>query len=133
MTEHCNNNLFTFFAAHIIERQNELRSLGKKIVHYTRAETCLSIINGREFWLRNTQCMNDYQEVEFGIDQIIRYFEDKEKSSKFWDFLEKTHSGLSSEITQNFDGWLHDLRSHTYITCLSEHPAEEDSLGRLSM
>jgi hypothetical protein len=45
-----------------------------RFVHYTTAEAALSIIRTKRFWLRNTNCMSDYREVQHGFDIFNRYF-----------------------------------------------------------
>lgn len=132
MSESIIDEAFPIFFAHIINRQNNIRENNRRMVHYTRAETFLSLIRNREIWLRNTKCMNDFEEVEFGIRKIIEYF-GGDMASNFWELLETTHPGSGGEIKSRFDGWLHDLKAETYITCVSEHLSEEDKLGRLSM
>jgi hypothetical protein len=39
-----------------------------RLVHYTTAEAALNIIRSKRFWMRNTNCMADYREVQHGFD-----------------------------------------------------------------
>lgn len=116
-----------------IPRQMEMLNKGWPFVHYTTADTAMQIIRKGVFWLRNATCMNDYSEVQHGLDKVIGFFGQPE-SAKFWECLDGAHPGLSQSTKQNFDGWLTDLRTNTFLGCISEHdPRKEDNLGRLSM
>jgi hypothetical protein len=138
MPENSHNNfskdaLLNLLTRHIQQRQDELVANQLRIVHYTSTAVGLSLIRNKEVWMRNTQCMNDYAEVEHGIQEIKRFFANREKSSSFWDFIENIRPGIRKEIGDYFEGWQSDLLSQTYICCLSEHSQLEDKHGRLSM
>lgn len=124
------SNLLT---RHIKQRQDQLVESHLRIVHYTSAAVALSVIRNKEVWMRNTQCMNDYAEVEHGIQEIMRFFANGEKSGSFWELLEKMRPGVREQIGEYFERWRLDLLSQTYICCLSEHSQSEDKHGRLSM
>lgn len=116
------------------ERKVErIEAEGTLFVHYTGAETAISIIENQEIWLRNAQCMNDYQEVHHGIECLIKAFDHEISGKKFKQALESSFSGITKEIIDLFDGWLPDLRTNTFIMCVSEHPPFENKYGRLSM
>jgi hypothetical protein len=42
-----------------------------RLVHYITAEAALSIIRTKRFWMRNTNCMSDYREVQHGLKSSI--------------------------------------------------------------
>ena len=127
---------FQVFTPHLHYRSNFLYPEHGRFSHYTSAEAALSILNGRALWLRNVMTMNDYSEIEYGIDLVNRYFGSHSPNlsvRKFWALVEIATGGQASSLKQTFDDWLPDIRTQTYVSCLSEHRPEEDQFGRLSM
>jgi len=104
-----------------------------RFVHYTTAEAALSIIRTKRFWLRNTNCMSDYREVQHGFDIFNRYFLDAAKRTAFVDAFDACVPGAADDAFAAFSNWWQDLRLNTYIACVSEHQESEDVHGRLSM
>jgi hypothetical protein len=104
-----------------------------RFVHYTTAEAALSIIRTKRFWLRNTNCMSDYREVQHGFDIFNRYFLDAAKRKAFVDAFDACASGTADDAFTAFNNWWQDLRLNTYIACVSEHQDSEGVHGRLSM
>jgi hypothetical protein len=76
--------------------------------------------------------MNDYNEIEFGIERVIRFFTSDE-SAALWQAFDAVHEGLAAKIKKDFDDWRYDLSQETYVACVSEHDDSEDNFGRLSM
>src|SRR5262245_31335263 len=68
-----------------------------RFVHYTTAEAALSIIRTKRFWLRNTNCMADYREVQHGFDIFNRYFLDAAKLKVFVDRFDTISAGVANE------------------------------------
>jgi hypothetical protein len=104
-----------------------------RFVHYTTAEAALSIIRTKRFWLRNTNCMSDYREVQHGFDIFNCYFQDVAKRKAFVDAFDACTPGVADEAFTAFNSWWQDLRLNTYIASVSEHQDSEDVHGRLSM
>jgi hypothetical protein len=104
-----------------------------RLVHYTTAEAALNIIRTKRFWMRNTNCMADYREVQHGFDIFANFFSVPEKRQSFTEALDDCISGVASEAIALFDNSWSDIRLNSYIACLSEHQDSEDSNGRLSM
>lgn len=104
-----------------------------RFIHYTTADAALSIIRTKRFWLRNTNCMSDYREVQHGFDIFNRYFLDAAKKNAFLDAFNSCIPGVADEAFTAFNNWWWDLRLNTYIACVSEHQESEDAHGRLSM
>lgn len=104
-----------------------------RFVHYTTAEAALSIIKAKRFWLRNTNCMVDYREVQHGFDIYNRYFLAPAKRKAFVDAFDACIPGVADDAFSAFNNWWQDLRLNTYIACVSEHQDSEDTYGRLSM
>jgi len=104
-----------------------------RFVHYTTAEAALCIIRTKRFWLRNTNCMSDYREVQHGFDIFNGYFLDAAKRKAFVDAFDSCAPGAANDAFTAFNNWWQDLRLNTYIACVSEHQDSEDVHGRLSM
>src|ERR1017187_9716741 len=104
-----------------------------RLVHYTTAEAALNIIRTKRFWMRNTNCMSDYSEVQHGFDILKNFFSNKAKKESFTEALDGCIPNVASEAITAFDNSWKDIRFNSYIACLSEHQDSEDSNGRLSM
>lgn len=83
-------------------------------------------------WLRNAQLMNDFSEIQHGLNCLYSAW-DSEPGRALQEMIDRVKSGLRNHIASLFDGHTNNLRNQTYITCVSEHRDEEDELGRLSM
>jgi len=125
--------IIELFSPHYLERQQYINANNIKFVQYTSAEAAMSIIKNKEVWLRNCLCMNDFSEVEHGLDCLINAFSRGEQSSPFQTTLESIFPGIIKEFADIFDSWIPTFKSSTFIACVSEHPPEEDQYGRLSM
>lgn len=127
-----NEALARLFMPHLMSSMDGVKKNNGRFVHYTSAQTAMSIISRRCVWLRNTMFMNDFSEIDYGVERVIGYFK-SESAQPFWTLVEEVTGRPSVEIKELFDGWLFDLRTQTYVMCLSEHDKEEDEHGRLSM
>ena len=104
-----------------------------RLVHYTTAEAALNIIRTKRFWMRNTNCMSDFSEVQHGFDILDKFFANKARKESFTEALDDCIPGVASEAIAAFNNSWKDILLNTYIACLSEHQDSEDSNGRLSM
>jgi hypothetical protein len=104
-----------------------------RFVHYTSAEAALKIIQTKRFWMRNTNCMADYREVQHGFDIYKNYFQNEANRKAFDEAFDACSAGLAKEALASFDNWWNDLRFNTYISSVSKHSDDEDMHGRLSM
>jgi len=119
------------FVPHIITRRAAFTA-GKRLVHYTSAEAAYRIITGRQMWLRNAQMMNDFSEIQHGLDCLQQaWASDAGKSLQA--MLDRLKQGLRDELATIFDGHTDALKIGTFLTSLSEHDDDEDMYGRLSM
>src|SRR5216683_1046715 len=109
-----------------LTRQLELIQPHARFVHYTTAEAALNIIRTKRFWLRNTNCMSDYREVQHGFDIFNRYFLDAAKRKAFVDAFDACTPGVADDAFTAFNNWWQDLRINTYLACVSEHQDSED-------
>lgn len=108
-----------------------------RFVHYTSAESALSIIRNKRIWMRNAVCMTDYREVQHGYEILNAFFSDKGNVDSFVSAVDICAQGVASEAFALFHQWYnpgpHSIPLNTYITSISEHDDDEDFHGRLSM
>ena len=110
----------------------ELESGELRLAHYTSAENAVNIIAGRQFWLRSAATMNDFREIEYGIEAVHTYFNGPSGPSwkKYFDSVDKN---LWDRFERLFQELAIRAKYHTYIASFSEHGSNEDQYGRLSM
>jgi hypothetical protein len=123
--------LFELFHPHAAQKLEEVKGK-KRFVHYTSARAAKSIIESACIWMRNVTCMNDYSEVQHGLECLFAAY-NSDIGKKFRDALDIWFPGLCKEVEELFNGWLPEMRYGTYIVCVSEHEDKENMLGRLSM
>jgi hypothetical protein len=118
----------------------EMAKIGStdRFVHYTSAEAATKIIGGdangkRSLWLRNSQLMNDFTEVDWGRSCL-------EKALGNWRLRERLQRALTSihpELYQRFENTLPNewgkLGEEAYLLSLAIHNAQECLTGKLSM
>jgi hypothetical protein len=126
------DRLFRIFFPNAYNRQLAFLMSGKRLAHYTSAEAAMSILRNKEVWMRKTSCMNDFSEVQHGLDCLIEAYKG-EHGKGFRAALDGIFDGITAEIEQHFNGWIPHFKNDTYIACFSEHQNEEDYFGRLSM
>ncbi len=104
-----------------------------RLIHYTSAGSALNIIRSKRLWMRNTNCMSDYSEVQHGFDIFNKFFSDQGMHTAFTEALNACAEGVALEAIQAFNNSWKDIRLNTYISSISEHQEQEDLHGRLSM
>ena len=128
MTE---DNLEQLFFSDFNSQGERLRS-GGRLVHYTSAEAAARIISGRQVWLRNALLMNDFSEIQYGLNCLYSAWGSLAGDSfKLW--LDRVLPGFRSQLEQLFDEHTAGLRVATFMMSLSDHAESEDDIGRLSM
>ena len=105
---------------------------GTRFVHYTSAKSALDILQSQCMWMRNATCMNDYNEMRYGLHCLVDAFATP-AGTAFNNALNDCYPEIAVEIDQTFTAIVPSLIEHTYITCLSEHADDEELFGRLSM
>lgn len=115
-----------------LSRLGDIIATGGRFVHYTSAEVAVSIIQNKSIWMRNAMTMNDFSEVEHGL-KCVREAWKSDVGTRLQRAIDAIHEGVSEAAAKQFDQWQPDMRHGTYLTCVSEHPPEEDEHGRLSM
>ncbi len=125
--------LLKIFFSKIFLHQNRIKEENKRFVHYTTAESAYKIIESKKVFLRNTKTMNDFSEVQHGIDCLIETYNNSDVGHEFRELLEKIHPGITKKLEGHFNGWQPSFKNQSFIFSISEHEDNEDSLGRLSM
>ncbi len=121
------------FFSYALEKQRLAYKNNQKFVYYTSAEVAASILINQEIWMRNSTCMNDFSEVEYGLDLLKEAWKNK-SGTHLKNQLNSLFLGISDEIEKIFNQWTPTFRLNTFLTCISEHDSKsEDDLGRLSM
>ncbi len=104
----------------------------QRFVHYTAAPAAMNLIRNGELWLRNTQCMNDFSEVEHGLALLERAYRGS-AGQRLNGFFEAIYPGFRQEVAEQLEALTESIGFESYIACVSEHDAAEDGVGRLSM
>lgn len=120
------------FFPHHNNKVDLVRERNQRFVHYTNAATAMKIIQEKKFWMRNTTTMNDYSEIEHGLECLTSVYND-ELGQRFKAAIDAIFPGMTEEIQSHFNAWLPGMKRDTYLACFSEHDDSEDNLGRLSM
>jgi hypothetical protein len=123
----------SIFHPYAYERSKRVVAEGTRFVHYTTAEAAMKILQTREVWMRKSSCMNDFLEVQYGLQRLTEAYQNSDASKRFRSALDEAFSGISDEVAELFDGWRPHFQIDTYFTCVSEHEDSEDLFGRLSM
>jgi hypothetical protein len=113
-------------------KQMEVRARNTRFVHYTSAEVAVSILKNEEVWMRKSNTMNDFMEIEHGLSCLKASY-DGEPGNRFKATLDCMLPGCRAEVEKRFNSWIPHFKADTYLTCVSEHLDSEDGLGRLSM
>lgn len=93
----------------------------------------MRILQKPEVWMRNTAVMNDYMEVEHGMECLDEAWTTSAGATRVKSILENLNSGAVDRLERSYRSWRSTIKSDTFITCVSEHQPHEDLHGRLSM
>lgn len=104
----------------------------KELVHYTSAIIAREIIEKEQLWLRKTLFMNDYSEITYGKQCLENLLNEPGIVVKLNNILKPFNKNLN-DLKQLYYKIINDVEKNIYISCLSEHLPEEDTIGRLSM
>lgn len=101
-------------------------------MHYTTAEAAYKIIANKQVWLRNALLMNDFSEIEHGLNCLQAAWVSS-SGVRLQKWLDGAAPGLREQLVSTFDAHAYGLKVATFVMSLSEHDDDEDELGRLSM
>lgn len=121
------------FMPYAVRKRTAMIEREGRFVHYTSAANALEIIKTKKVWMRNTNCMSDYSEIQHGFDTLNKFFSNAPKRDSFLAALDSCIQGVGQEGLTLFNQWWNDIRFNTYISSMSEHWDDEDQHGRLSM
>jgi hypothetical protein len=128
------DKILQIFFPYMRSKQKEIESNKTRFVHYTSADAAMKILESKEVWMRESSCMNDFMEVQYGFERVLgAYDKGNECGQKFQAAINSIADGISTDIEKLFNGWWPHLERDTYFTCVSEHNDSEDITGRLSM
>lgn len=124
--------LWEIIFARVKAARDAVQENGQRFVHYTRAETAVSIIQNRKVWMRNALVMNDFQEIAYG-QMAFTHAWNSDQGDKLRSALTLIDSTIVEQFAMQADAVVIGLRHSTFLTSLSEHDPTEDRHGRLSM
>ena len=119
-----------------MDRIEKARKDNIRFSHYTSAYVAMEIIEKNEVWLRNAIVMNDFSEVQHGLDCLRASWFDDKVGGRLKAILNSLKPGLPDELAKAFDDRHHDRAAQSYLVSISEHGGgtiDEDKYGRLSM
>lgn len=105
---------------------------GGRFAYYTTAATAQLILKNKELWMRNTAVMNDYMEVEHGLNCLVQSY-NSAVGSELKAAMDECFPGVAAELEALFNSWIPIIKKQTYILSVTEHAASDDAFGRLSM
>lgn len=118
----------------LISRQQNAKNLGLDFAHYTSAETAFKIIESESFQMRNSRMMNDYSEINLGLEAVKSLFYKTNKgASIFWNKMWQHDNNFETLVDNIFTRKSQLLLSNSYIGSLSEYDFNQRSNGKLSM
>lgn len=115
-----------------LKKREAIKANNTRFVHYTTAATAFQIIKNEEVWMRKSSIMNDFMEVEHGLECLRCGFNTEHSKSVLQD-LDGRFQGITNRIIEMFNDWTPHFQTDTYLACISEHNPDEDVTGRLSM
>ena len=132
-SERSNKLLEHIFLPNISDKVAEYKASRKKFVHYTSATAALNMLETKVIWLRNTRHMNDFSEIEHGIEHLREFFGDADRCLKIINTFNKFEVGILEKAVAKFNDVIETVHKNTYLASISEHLSSEDRYGRLSM
>jgi hypothetical protein len=105
---------------------------GGFFAHYTSAEACKAILDGKSFLMRNTRLMNDHSEVRHGLEIVAKALS-RQAGREYLDQCDKLVPGSHVTIFRAFDEARNKIQNEVFILSLSAHREPADRNGRLSM
>lgn len=127
---------FRLFQPIYARRLRKTRLHNMRFAYYTSASTGLNILKGRALWMRAAACMNDYREIDYGI-QLLNHtiYGSDYRRSRVKELAENLGwgSGTVDQMLSDLNRNEQQYVTHTYLACVAEHRPQERGKGRLSM
>lgn len=130
--------IWRLFFPTAVRQLEQVKARNTRFVHYTSAESAVKILRSQRMLLRNSTIMNDFSEVQHGINCLGKAYNGNQ-GDRLKAVLQQVQSDLPEIIQETFNSQIIDVRSETYIISISEHGDPdhgdelEDTFGRLSM
>ena len=123
-----------YYAQKITEVKPSIEARKTSFVHYTSSGNLLNVIRGKQFWMRNASIMNDYSEIQYGIELLATCYRG-DPGNRLKGILRKNFGSneIAEKLEHYYNGWLKSHMDETYIVSICEHDQTEDNYGRLSM
>jgi Protein of unknown function (DUF2971) len=104
-----------------------------KFVHYTSAASALKILESQSIILRNASIMNDFSEVQHGLDCLASSYNGM-NGERLKNLMKAVQDDLPEIFESDFNDNRFKVQFGTYLFSMSEHGGDfEDAFGRLSM
>ena len=126
------SSLAEVFMPHAADATQRVIANGCRFAYYTTAETAFRILSNRTVWMRSTRTMNDFMEIEHGVECVAAACK-SESGRKLAAAIDGLFPGLFDEVLVRYRAWVPGFQSDTFVTCVSEHVSADDLYGRLSM
>lgn len=120
------------FNPYVTAQYERAASKNVRFVHYTTAESACGIIRSNDVWMRNVRTMNDFSEVQYGLELLSQAYRETLRE-RLVQVLDPISDQICSNVEHLFNGWSRRFTELTYLACVSEHDPDEDEIGRLSM
>lgn len=136
--EDVQNRLWRAFQPEMARQADRVGKTGTRFVHYTSAESAMKILSSGRMLLRNSTLMNDFSEVQYGLNCLALSYNGP-LGERLKALMREVQADLPEVFESQFNSIEGDLRGETYLISISEHgdPEKgdefEDNLGRLSM
>lgn len=108
------------FLEDIISKYKHIKNGKYSLSHYTSAEKAQTILTDKRLLLRKATCMNDYQEIIYGKDIVIKYLfnDNKDEINSIIQSINKNYN--IDNLKKTFTDYISDMENRTYICCFSE-------------
>lgn len=101
------------------------------LAHYTSVQVLEKVLINNEMWFSNPLYMNDWEELQYGMNSGAREFRSSDHLINALDSKE-SHTKLVAYFDQLFHDFDTNHAIDTYVLCFTEHEAADND-GTLSM
>lgn len=117
------SDLLRIFLPDIANERKREEEQPAQLMHYTRIESALKILQSRQLWLRNARKMLDETEIKHGIDLFEKSWNGHEGSSLKRELLAIDADGESA-VERVLSADRERIEENTYIACAAMHEPE---------
>lgn len=105
------------------------------LAHYTSLSVLEKIILNNEIWFSHPRFMNDYEEMQFGIQEGIKILKEQSAGSTFTDLTNgrDNFNKLLQQYLQFIHVFENEVSKDVYVFCVSEYDFIKQPDGLLSM